>query len=471
MILCIDCGLTNGKVLLFSTAGDCCGENSFPTPLDYSLIHTHTLRESLYSCIWDLLRNTATDPKEISCITVSGHGNGLYAIGQTDVLPVGYSSMVTESAEFLPENGKTFPIILQSDWAGQPLPILAWLKKTKSSEYRQAKKVLFCKDLLRWFLTGVAVTEETDASAAGLLNAHTGEYDRKLLQIYDVEDAYDKLPSIVKSDACAGYVTAEASKRTGLCEKTPVLAGLFDVNSCMLGTGVIDDDAYAIIAGTWGINALASKTLVESASITQCCRFYGVAPYVCIDSAPTSCSNLEWFVNNVMDHMPYEQVNQIVAQQRADENLIYLPYLYAPMDSPDAQGGFLGLRPQHTKADMLRAVFEGIVFEHRYRLEKLQAIGVQAEKAILSGGAASSDIFAQMFADICGVTIRRSEQKQAGAFGGAILGLVSMGVYPDIRTAVDSLVRYSADFAPTRNQADYYQRKYCRIKQFKKMWG
>ena len=142
MILCIDCGLTNGKLLLFSETGDCLGKTSFTTPLSHTLIDTHQLRELLYGELQELLRNIPVPAQQISCITVSGHGNGLYLIGEEDVLPIGYSSMVTESAGQLPPPSQTFPIILQSDWAGQPLPILSWIKQTKPEIYEQAKAVL-----------------------------------------------------------------------------------------------------------------------------------------------------------------------------------------------------------------------------------------------------------------------------------------------------------------------------------------
>ena len=465
MILCIDCGLTKGKLMLMDFDGVSCGETSFSTPLCDTTVDTHSLRELLYRSIKELLKNTGIASEKIHCITVSGHGNGLYALGEEDVLPTGYSSMVTDSAAFLPQPGKTFPIILQSDWAGQPLPILAWLKETQPEVYHNIKTILFCKDLLRWFLTGVAATEETDASAAGLLNARSGQYDCRLLQIYGIEDACDKLPNILKSDAIAGRVTPEVAEKTGLCPGTSVLAGLFDVNSCMLGSGVIDDSAYALIAGTWGINASVSKTLVEAPSITQCCRFFGSADYVCIDSAPTSCSNLEWFVKTVLDNMPYEQVNALVEQQPCDEDLIYLPYLYAPMDIPKAKGGFVGLKTHHTKAAMLRAVYEGIIFEHRYRLEKLQVIGIHTDTAVLSGGASNSDVFAQMFADVCELKILTPVQTQAGALGGTILGATAMGIYPNISTAVNKIVRYRSEFQPNANCMEYYRRKYQKFKE------
>ncbi len=460
MILCIDCGLTKGKLLLFTKNGRCIGEESFYTPLAYSKIDTFTLRELFCACMKALLMHADCEPCTISCITVSGHGNGLYAIGEHDVFPIGYSSMMTEQAQTLPDAAQTFPIILQSNWAGQPLSILSWIKETQPQTYRQIKTILFCKDLLRWFMTGDAVTEKTDASAAGLLNAQNGQYDHNLLRLYDLEDAYEKLPRIVRSDANAGFVTQAFSDKTGLPAGVPVLGGLFDVNSCMLGAGVVNENMFSMIAGTWGINSAASNALVRTRSITQCCHFYGATPYVCIDSAPTSCANLEWFTQKVINIASYDEVNHIAAMQPQDSGLFYLPYLYAPMDMPQIRGGFVGLQPHHDTHAMLRAVFEGIVFEHRYRMEKLQQLGFHADSIVLSGGAANSVVFGQMFADICQKEILVSEQSQAGAMGGVILSQMAAGEYTDLDTAVRQLVHYKYSYLPSPKTQNYYSQKY-----------
>lgn len=228
----------------------------------------------------------------------------------------------------------------------------------------------------------------------------------------------------------------------------------------MLGSGVIDTGRYSLIAGTWGINAAVSKSLVENKAITQCCRFFGNAPYVCIDSAPTSCSNLEWFVHNILNDMPYDQVNRLVQQTPMDDNLFYLPYLYAPMDMPTVKGGFVGLKPHHNVASMLQAIYEGIAFEHRYRLEKLQNCGLIYDTAVLSGGAAKSPVFAQIFADVCGLDIQIPEQPQAGALGGAILGLYATGVYSSLSDATKHLVRIKNTYSPNLQNKVCYNKKY-----------
>ncbi len=461
--LCIDCGLTKAKLLLLDEAGASYGKEEFSTPVSGVRIETLSLQALLRQAVADLLAHSDIDPARIVCVTVSGHGNGLYAIGDDGALPVGYSSMFTESGAYLPERGKTFPIISQADWCGQPLPILSWIKAQHPQEYAKIRKIMFCKDLLRWFMTGSAAIEKTDASAAGLINSRTGERDLDLLRIYRLEDAASMLPPIAESDRPAGFISRRFSDATGLPEGVPVLGGLFDVNSCMLGSGVIGDSQYALIAGTWGVNAIGSERLIESTRITQCCRFYGEVPFVCIDSAPTSCTNLEWYVEQVMNLISYAEADRIVQAEPFDERLVYLPYLFSPMDMPNAQGGFIGLQPGHNARAMLRAVFEGIVFEHLYRLQKLQASGLIATEAVLSGGAANSPVFGQMFADVCGVNVRVPAQTQAGALGGAVLSAKFRGVYPSISQAVSHIIAYKGACAPQAEQTRRYRKKFARF--------
>lgn len=461
MILCIDCGLTNGKVMLFTEEGNCCASEQFSTPLRDDFVDTQALEHCLCASIKTLLHHMDAAPDKISCISVSGHGNGLYALTDQGVLPMGYSSMTTRQAQSVPDQEQLFPLVLQSCWSGQPLSILAWLKQSKPDDYRRIKTILFCKDLLRWFMTGVAATEQTDASAAGLLNVKTGTYDKEILRLYGLEDAWEKLPPLHGSAEILGRVTESFSARTGLPAGTPVLGGLFDVNSCMLGAGVIQTNRFSMTAGTWGINAIPAAAPVAAKNITQCCQFYGEVPYVCIDSAPTSCANLEWYAKKMMHTDDFSALSQMVQEKPSEPELFFLPYLYAPMDLPQLSGGFVGLKPHHDQIDLLRAVFEGIVFEHRRRMEKLQSNGLDAESLVLSGGASGSPVFAQLFADICNKEVLIPQQSQAGAMGGVLLSQMAAGAYASLSDAVASLVRYKQSCIPTH--ASNYEQKYQRF--------
>ena len=78
---------------------------------------------------------------------------------------------------------------------------------------------------------------------------------------------YEKLAPLSGSTEIIGYVTGEAAAQTGLAEGTPVTAGLFDVVSCALGSGVYDDSQYSMIAGTWNINSGIEQNIVSAIRI------------------------------------------------------------------------------------------------------------------------------------------------------------------------------------------------------------
>lgn len=460
--LCIDCGLTKIKAVLQSLSGEMLCEESRNTPVSGDLVDVKEIRHILVEIIGKIISKNNINSDNILALSTSGHGNGVYILDKNGELTCGYSSMFTRSAPYTPDTEKTFPLTMQTSWSGQPLAILSYIKNKEPQTFSNIDKVMLCKDAIKFILTGTVTTDYTDASAAGLLNYATSDYDKNLLKIYGLEENESILPKLCKCTDIVGNISKEFSKLSGLSEKTAVVGGLFDVNSCMLGSGVIQDDKYSIIAGTWGINSAISNVPVANDKITQCCVFTCPGQYVCIDSAPTSCGNLEWLLRNVFQGLSYKQADEIVLEQPSDKNLIYLPYIYKPMDM-DKQAGFIGLNASHTYKDMLKAVYEGIVFEHTYRIEKLKNAGVCYNKAVLTGGAANSDIFCQMFADITGLEIETIAHSQTGALGGAIICSVAMGIFNSINDAAREMVRPKNVYMPENN--NFYKEKFKKFKE------
>ena len=461
--LSIDCGLTKIKIVFYTQKGETVYENSANTPLVEYKIDTVNLYNKLVSLICGAFNTDTVKPENIIAVSVSGHGNGLYIIDNTGVYPFGFSSMFNSGKMEYPETQKTFPITMQSSWGGQPLAILKFLKQNDREIFGSIKKIAFCKDIIRYFITGKIYTDYSDASAAGLLNYKTGNYDSKLMDLYGLGDNMDILPELCRSDSIVGTVSKDFAKVTGLLTDTPVIGGLFDVNSCMLGVGAIHSDTYCIIAGTWGINASVVDFPVLSNKITQCCNFCYPDKYVCIDSAPTSCVNLEWFLNNVLRQNSYSDADVLVQNCKFDLDLFYFPYIYLSMDI-GVKGGFYGLNATHDYRDLLRAVFEGIVFEHTYRIEKLRETGIEHNKVILAGGAANSSVFCQMFADTLGMEVHITSQSQTGALGSAIMSSVAVGIYSDIDEAVQNMVKEKAVYKP-KKETQLHQ-KYIKFKKY-----
>ena len=186
--LAIDCGLTKIKVNIFSQSGEKLFEEQENTPLENFEIDTFTLKERVIFLVKKVLESSKINPSDVAAISTSGHGNGIYLLDENGVLPKGYSSMFSASEPYTPATEEVFSITNQTSWSGQPLPILAYLKHKKPEIFNKIKTVLFCKDVIKYFITGKAVTEYTDASAAGLLNYKTADYDPELLKIYGLWD-------------------------------------------------------------------------------------------------------------------------------------------------------------------------------------------------------------------------------------------------------------------------------------------
>ena len=457
--LTIDCGLTQIKASVFDRNGQALSLFGTKTPVLGESVDIEKLTNNLYSVVSQAITE-ANVP--INRICISGHGNGLYYILQDDTV-YGLSSMANGS---LPHNSHLSELTKQTVWGGQPLALLRKIKEESYETYREIRKIMFCKDFLVYRLSGSIGSDYSDASAGALLLAETSEYSEKILQLYGVGDAIDKLPPLYRSQDTCAYVNREAAEKTGLSEGTPICAGMFDVNACVLGSGGFDE-SYQLIAGTWGINAVLTNSLVDCNSVTQSCLFLEPNSHMLIDSAPVSCVNLEWLMSNVFPQYTYEQANKLVSDTDIDNNLLYLPYLYPPMDMPDAKGGFVGLRPHHTSGDLIRAVFEAVAFEHRRRVEKFRSANIIRNKAILSGGAAKSEVWCQMFADILHIPVEQTAHSQAGLLGCAIICAVANKDYKNLNDAVFGMSGARRIFLPC---SDKYDAKYNKFLKEIEQW-
>ena len=124
----------------------------------------------------------------------------------------------------------------------------------------------------------------------------------------------------------------------------------------------------------------------------------------------------------------------------------------------------MGLDGWQTRGHVLRAIYEGIVFSHRWHMERLLQFRAPPARIRLSGGAARSEIWVQMFADILQTPVEVPSGTELGALGAAIGAAVAAGCYPTYEAACAAMVRMSRTCEPNRALADVYQAKYARYR-------
>jgi xylulokinase len=103
----------------------------------------------------------------------------------------------------------------------------------------------------------------------------------------------------------------------------------------------------------------------------------------------------------------------------------------------------------HKRADMLRAVMEGVSYSLRDCMEVMREMNVASSQMIATGGGGRSPFWRQMIADILDCPIITVQNREGPALGVAILAGVGAGLYPDIPTACDKIMAFTSPQNPS----------------------
>lgn len=479
----IDNGGTFSKAAIFDENGQQISVASVPTvTITPKPGYTERDMEELWQvnaqAVKEAIEKSGINPADIAGVSFSGHGKGLYLVGKdgkpsyngiisTDARAWAYVKKWKEDGTAKKIYEKTYQDIL----ACQPVSLLAWLKDNCPEVIENTKYVFAVKDYVRYRMTGEAYAEMSDFSGGNLVNLATGEYDRELMELFGIGEVFDCLPPLKNAADVCGYVTKEASELTLLPEGTPVSAGMFDVNACGIASGLSDGEKMCMIAGTWSINEFIAKEPVLNGTVALNSMFCIPGYYLVEESSPTSAGNMEWFIRNLMNYEKtdakanggsvYDITNEWVESiEPEDNNIIFLPFLNGSNEDALAKGTFIGLTAYHSKKHMLRAVYEGIVFSHLTHVKKLLRNREVPESIRLSGGAANSDVWVQIFADALQIPIDVIEDKELGAQGAAIAAGIAAGIYKDYNDGIEKTVKITKTVQPRPEYKEIYEKKY-----------
>lgn len=431
--------------------------------------------------IREALQKAGISGEQVAAVGLTGYGNGMVLLGE-DLSPV-YPVIVStddragDYCKKFKEDGterKLFPYTLQTTWSAQPAAMLPWFRDHEPEVLKKTRWILSVKDFVRLHLTGELAGEITDASSGCLVDLAARDYDKRLFEILGIEDCYEKMPPILESTEISGRVTEAAAKETGLAAGTPVAAGYFDIDANALASGILSSDDLCLIAGTWSINEYLSaeeppRDIDKKKNVVTLSYLKGY--YIIEDSTPTSASNFNWFIRNLIrpdrPDTPvseiYAECNQLVEQiSPEDSNVIFVPYLFGSATHPDAQGAFLNLNSSDDRAAMLRAVYEGVVFSSAHHVYNLKRPVESYAKARLSGGVSNSEVWSQMMSDVLQIPIETLKGGEPGAMGAAMGAGVACGVFKDLEDAVEHMVQLGKVYMPRPEYKEIYAKKFQR---------
>ncbi len=159
---------------------------------------------------------------------------------------------------------------------------------------------------------------------------------------------------------------------------------------------------------------------------------------------------------------------EVRISQPGSNGLLFLPYLMGercPWWDRHARGAFVGLTIRHTRADMVRAVFEGIALNLRLIFDIFRQQGTAIERLPVIGGGAKNLFWIRVLADILGVPIQRLRQVQeATSIGAAVVGGVAAGIYDDF-SIIKSMNPVTECIEPDSRAHERYETIYQAFKQ------
>jgi L-xylulokinase len=475
-LLGLDAGNTVIKAVLFDLTGKQIamsamdGQSSRPAP-GYVERDLDELWSNARRVIRECLEQSGIAADQIAAIGCAGHGNGLYLIDAAGDALLGVQSLDTRAADLAAElagqGDALHAISLQKPWPAQTPTLLAWVKRHRPQIYARAATVLMSKDFINFRLTGERTGDISDMSGAGFLRMPECRYDDQLMALYGLEDAISILPRLVAPSDIAGRVSAKAAAETGLAQGTPVIGGYFDVVSSALGAGSVRAGSASIIAGSWGINQVFSQEPAINPDVFMVAGF-GPGRFVNIESSATSAANLEWYVREFLERGghhddPFGYCNSLIAKLApADDDPFYHPFLYGSGQGAEFRAGFYGIAGWHREAHLLRALFEGVMFEHRRHIGVLQGAGLALAEATLAGGGSRSPVWPQMFADGLNLPVTVATARETGALGAAIGAGVGVGLFADYEAGATAMTSAAARYTPDPEMVAHYDKRYRR---------
>ncbi len=348
--------------------------------------------EAMWKAVCDVARRilvaSGVAPSSIAAIGLTGYGNGLFLVDR-DGRPVRNAILSPDQRaqaivkRWRAEGAEASSVALtyNSQFPGKPIPLIAWLDAHEPELLARADRVLFCKDYLRFRLTGAIGIEISDMSSAGLVDQRVRRWTPAALEAFGLERYARLFGDGVEPLTVVGTVTEKAAAETGLPPGTPVSAGYADGPAMALGLGATDERLISVIAGTWGLNQLVTDAPPTDGSFAAIIAGLKPGAFVVTDAGPTSASALEWFVDSVLGRAEtnrrsrdalFDLCNAEVLRAPADGDVPYfLPYLNGRLEQPDARAGFIGLASWHGLPEMVRALYEGVAFEHRGHIHHL----------------------------------------------------------------------------------------------------
>ena len=349
---------------------------------------------------------------------------------------------------------------------------LAWVKENEPRTFSRIYKIMLPGDYIAMRMSGTVNTTVSGLSEGMFWDFRQNRVAQFLLDYYGIPSSV--LPDIVPTFSTQSTVSTEAARELGLKAGTPITYRAGDQPNNALSLNVFEPGEIAATAGTSGVvygvlgdvnydplsrvNTFAHVNHMGEGASTR------LGVLLCING--TGILNA-WMHRNVAADMSYVQMNDLAASVPiGSDGVSIMPFgngAERVLQNREPGCSIHGLNfNNHSRAHLLRAAQEGIVFAFCYGMEVMQQMGMNIRK--IHAGRANmflSPLFRDTLAAVSGATIELDETD--GSVGAAKGAGIGAGIYNNNVEAFASLEKLQV-IEPDVQRRDDYLQAYARWK-------
>ena len=346
---------------------------------------------------------------------------------------------------------------------GFTLPKLLWVRDNEPQSFERLRKVLLPKDYVRYCLTGEFSSDVSDASGTAMFDVVKRKWSAPMIEKLGLDGSI--LPGVVESSELTGTVTAEAARATGLEAGTPVAGGAGDQAASAVGNGIVEPGVVSCTLGTSGVVfAHMERANYDPGGRVHTFCHAVTGKWHVMGVTQGAGLSLQWFRNQFAPGTDYDTLTTEAATAPAgSQGLFWLPYLMGertPHLDATARGGWIGVTARHTRADLIRAIIEGVSYSQMDCLSLIEEMGVPVEAVRASGGGGQSAFWRQVLADVFGKRVVVLETQEGSAYGAALLAMAGTGAYASVPEACRAAIHEVNSVEPRTRESQIYGRGY-----------
>ncbi len=444
LFVALDAGTGSGKAFVFDASGRQLAYAAEPwsytvrdDPELPSVKHfsfdPQAFWEALCRCVQRALEQCGRKPAEVAgvavtsqreaCVFLDRSGQEIYAGPNLD------ARGFREGLEVLSELGAECLYAITGHSAPFIFPLARYLWQRKQGG-PQVAHLLMMNDWLTWRLSGVLVSEPSNATESMLFDFRTRQWSETILERFAIPRHI--LPEVVPSGARVGAVQREAAQRSGLREGTPVFAGGADTQCALLGAGCIEEGDVGVTLGTttplqW---VAARPTLDPQSQLWAGCHVMHNR-WVLESNAGDTGDAYAWLVR-LLAGSDGEEARRALDDEaercsKSDVLMFIGPAIFdLSRIALQRPGGILfpfpTLHVRPSAAELMRGFYESLAFALRANLEQLERVWQRPPARIVaSGGMARNRLLLRILASVLGRPVAVCRQAQSAALGVALL--------------------------------------------------